>query len=54
MRVSRELPGSWRKYGLMEQSLNSEGDILTNSKTQFTIKLGMVAERDNTGEMSAL
>ena len=30
MKGWRELLGFWKKFGLMEQSWNSEGDILTN------------------------
>jgi len=38
----------------MEQSWNSEEDILTNPETQVIIKAKLVAVRDNSGEMSAL
>ncbi len=54
MKVWRELPGSSRKFGLMEQSWNSEGDILTNLQEQLIITPLAVPVRDNSGEMSAL
>lgn len=38
----------------MEQSWNSEGDILTDFETRITIKPRLVAVRYNPGEMSAL
>ena len=34
----------------MEQSSNSEGDVLTNSKTQSIIKLRMVLVGNNPGK----
>ena len=39
MKAWRELPGFSRRSDLMEQGLNSEADMLTNSETQDIIKL---------------
>lgn len=53
-KVWRELSGHLREFGLMEQSSNSEEDILTNPKTQSIIESRIVPVRENPGEMSAL
>jgi hypothetical protein len=57
MKMWRELPGLWRKYGLMERSSNSRGHILTNPESSLIIranKLRMVAERIILGKCQLL
>ena len=55
MKMWRELPGLWKKYGLMERSSNSRGHILTNPESSFIIgKLRMVAERIILGKCQLL
>jgi hypothetical protein len=58
MKMWRELPSLWRKYGLMERSSNSRGHILTNPESSFIIgqigKLRMVAERIILGKCQLL